>query len=418
MELRMYRYRLYPSRKQRGRLLHSFEACRQAYNGLLEASIKAYKETGKGLYRYDFNKMLKGWKAGVHSQVLQNVSDRLQKAYENFFRRLKDPSCKNKGFPRFKSRVVSITYPQNGFKLVGDKRLSVSKIGGISIVLHRSLLGKVKTLTIKRNRAGQWFAVFSCLSPESPEGDEHPAGCEVDAPLQGHPNKDKSIGIDVGIECFATLSDGRQIANPRHLLRAEKGLKKLQRGLSRKRKGGRNRAKARLLVARKHIGVANQRADFQHKLSKSLTGQYGMIAVEDLNIQGMLRNHCLAKHIADASWNSFTRMLSYKAVASGGQLIKVDPRGTSTTCNGCGAIVEMPLSKREFQCPSCALACHRDLNASLNILGRAGLARTHTPADIVPLFSPSSTQERKGKISSVEEAGTIRLGTGAGSPRL
>jgi len=352
MELRMYRYRLYPSQKQREHLFENFDICKEIYNNLLETSIKTYDETGKTLNKFDYDKLLTGKNSEVFSQVKQNISDRVSKAFQNFFRRVKDPKCKEKGFPRFKSRIHSITYPQFGFKFLSQRRLKVSKIGSIPIVLHRAPKGVVKTLTIKRNRAGQWFAIFAC---------------EVDVkPVK---NKSKAIvGIDVGIESFAVTSNKDFIENPHYLIKAEKRLKLLQRRVSRKKKGSKNRRKARFLLARQHINVANQRLDFLHKLSHSLTERYGFIAVENLNINGMVHNHHLAKHISDASWNSFIQMLSYKAIVSGGQLVKVNPRNTSKTCSNCGAVADIPLKQREYQCGVCGFVCHRDLNASINIL--------------------------------------------------
>jgi putative transposase len=221
----------------------------------------------------------------------------------------------------------------------------------VPIVLHRVPKGKIKTLTIKQNKAGQWFATFAC---------------EVETPSIKHPSAQK-IGLDMGLESYAVLSNGEFIDNPRYIIKAEKRLKLLQRRLSRKKRGSARR-KARFRLAKQHIKVANQRADFLHKLSHRIAKSFSFIAIEDLNVKSMLNNHWLAKGITDASWNSFAQMLSYKAVTCGGQLVKVNPRNTSKTCSKCGTIAEMPLSKREFLCPSCGFACHRDLNASFNIL--------------------------------------------------
>jgi putative transposase len=379
----MYRYRLYPSRKQKQCLFENFDICKEIYNKLLEMSIAMYNSEGKTLRKFDFDKLLAGKHPEVFSQVKQNISDRVYKAFQNFFRRVKDPNCKEKGFPRFKSCIRSITYPQFGFKFLSQRRLKVSKIGSIPIVLHRAPKGVVKTLTIKRNRAGQWFAIFACEVAVKPVK-----------------NKSKAtVGIDVGIESFATTSDKEFIENPRYLVKAEKRLKLLQRRVSRKKKGSKNRRKARFLLAKQHINVANQRLDFLHKLSHSLTERYGFIAVEDLNINGMVHNHHLAKHISDASWNSFIQMLSYKAVASGGQLVRVNPRNTSKICSNCGAVADTPLKQREYQCGVCGFVCHRDLNASINIL-KIGLDEPESNAcghDV----RPSSLK------AVVDEAGTI-----------
>jgi len=258
-----------------------------------------------------------------------------------------------KGFPRFKSRVNSITFPQSGFKFISNKLFSCSKIGNIPVILHRVPKGKIKTLTIKENKIGQWFAIFACELP--------------DAAVE-HPSSDK-VGIDVGLENFATLSNGEIVANPRYLLKTEKRLKLLQRGLSRKVKGSANRRKAKFRLAKQYLRVANQRSDFLHKLSRKLASRYNTIAVEDLNVKSMLQTHWLAKGITDASWNSFINMLSYKEVALGGQCLK-NPRtrGSTHRCSRCGQWVDMPLSERKFSCPKCFNVLHRDLNASINHL--------------------------------------------------
>jgi len=348
----MYQYRLYPSRKQTELLFNSFKTCKTIYNELLELSIETYKTSGKTLKCYDYNKHLTGKHRELHSQVKQNISDRVYKSFQNFFRRAKDSLYKKKGFPRFKSSIHSITYPQSGFKFISQRRLHVSKIGNVPIVLHRIPKGKIKALTIKRNKAGQWFAIFSC---------------EIDIKPVKHKSKEQ-VGIDVGLEQFATISNGIAIDNPRHIKKAEERLNRLQRRVSRKIKGSKNRRKAIHLLAVQHLKVANQRTDFLHKLSKEITQKYGFIAVEKLNINGMVKNHHLAKHITDASWDTFIRMLEYKAVTSGSRLVKINPRNTSKTCSKCGAIADISLNQRQFNCPACGFVCHRDLNASINIL--------------------------------------------------
>ena len=351
MSLLMYEYRLYPSRKQRERLICSLKICKEIYNYLLDESIKTYKTSGKTLRKFDYNKLIKG-KYPVHSQVAQNVSDRVHKAFSNFFRRVKDKSCRKKGFPRYKSRIISLTFPQSGFKIISNKRLRLCKIGNIPIVLHRVPKGKIKTLTIKQNKAGQWHAIFSCELPD----------------IQVKHSSVEKVGIDVGLENLATLSNGEVISNPRHLIKSEKRLKFLQRRVSRKKKGSKNRGKAIHRLAVQHIKVSNQRSDFLHKISKKLTMKYGTIVVEKLNINNMVKNHCLAKYIGDAGWNMLISMLSYKAVTCGGQIIKVSARNTSKICSKCGEVIDMPLAKRTFKCPNCSFVCHRDLNASINIL--------------------------------------------------
>ena len=382
----MYKYRLYPSKIQKERIINSLKTCKAIYNEILALNIDAYKFGKVTLSGFDCNKYLTGKFKEIHSQSKQNVSDRVHKAFANFFRRVKDKSCKEKGFPRFKSIVNSITFPQSGFKFISNRHLKVSKIGNLPIILHRVPKGKIKTLTIKQNKTNQWFAVFSCELP--------------DVQVK-HPSTEK-IGIDVGLENFATLSNGERIENPRYLIKAESRIKILQRRVSRKVKGSANRRKAKFRLAKQHIKVVNQRTDFLHKLSHRIAKTYSFIAVEDLNVKGMLNNHWLAKNISDASWNVFLNMVSYKAVNSGGECVKRNPRNTSKTCSECGAVMDMPLSKRTFQCLNCGFVCHRDENASINILnGMGGLPKTDTPVET------SSSATEQSVVSAVVEAGTI-----------
>ena len=390
----MFKYRIYPSQKQKIRLLNQFKICKEIYNTLLGLNKKLMITK-----KFDFDSLVKDIKitcpehyTQAHSQVLQNVSDRLHKAFDNFFNRIKlrKKGIKIKaGYPRFKSRIQSITYPQSGFKFVSDKRLYASKIGNIPIVLHRIPRGKIKTMTIKVNKAGQWFVCFSC---------------ELSDSKVIHPSKETS-SIDVGIENFLTDHKGETISNPRFYVRAEKKLARLQRIHSKRKKGSKNREKSRIKVARQHLKVANQRSDFLHKLTHSITIQYGIIAGEKLNIKNMVRNHNLAKHILDVAWGKFYQMLTYKAVTSGCQLRKnPKTRGSSHRCSKCGFYVEdMPLSKRIFQCPSCGFVCHRDVNASNNHLkDTVGLTEiSKTPLEIPPL------RHRSDGASGIVELGTI-----------
>ena len=370
VNVHMFRFRLYPSGVQKERLFHQFDISKEMYNVLLEESKKLLVTR-----KFDFNSLVRDVKvccpeyySRVHSQVLQNVSDRLSKAFDSFFRTNKEKN-KKAGYPRFKSRVRSITYPQSGFKVLLERnRLFASKIGNIPVVLHRDILGKIKTLTIKVNRAGQWFACFTCELPEVPHAKKKPCSKE-------------SVGIDVGLEYFATLSNGNHIENPRCLRKTEAKLKREQRRLSRKKKGSSNRKEAVKRVARRYIKVVNQRMDFLHKQTHQITSAYKRIGVEDLRIGNKVKNRRLAKSISDASWGKFIDLLEYKAVTCGSEVIRVDAKNTSNTCSSCGERVEMPLSKRTFECSKCNLSMQRDHNAAINICGRAGLARTYTPVE-------------------------------------
>ena len=376
-----FKYKIYPSRLQIIKLNKTISNCCFIYNKLLEAKVNAYKTDKTNLSQFDLNKIAKDIDVEVHSQVKQNISKRINDAFNHFFMRLKEKNGKV-GFPRFKSmnRYKSITYPQSGFKFVSERKLFVSQIGNIPIVLDRVPKGKLKTFCIKKTAIG-WFAIFSC----------------ADVPIDKIEVKDNNIGIDVGIESFVVLSNGERIENPKFLIKSENKLTKLQRRLSRRKKGSVNRNKARIKVARLHERIFNQRNDFLHKTSFSIIKRFKIISVEKLQIKNMIKNHYLAKSINDVSWCSFIQMLSYKVERTGGQLVKVNPRNTSRTCSKCGTILGMPLSKRKFKCLNCGFVCHRDLNASINIntLGQRGInACEHD-------VRPSSMK------AVVDEAGTI-----------
>jgi len=394
MEMRNFEFRIYPSRKQIFRLENQFSLTCNLYNALLTAKREAYKTSGKNLTKFEMNKMIKqikdsdpGFKQ-VHSQVLQNCSDRVDKAFSNFFRRAKEKESGKHikvGYPRYKHKLRSITYPQSGFKFKSDKRLYISKVGNVPIVLHRLPRGKLKAMHIKHTKSDKWFVVFSC---------------EISDTNTSSPMEIKNpVGIDVGIENFATLSDGTVLENPEHLIKSEKRLKRLQRKVSRKVKGSNNRRKAVHRLAVQHERVANQRKDFLHKTSRDVVNNHDAIAVEDLNINGMMKNHHLAKSIADGSWGAFLQMLGYKAKSAGIRFIAVNPSGTSQVCSQCGATVKKDLKVRIHCCPHCGAKLHRDLNAALNILSRAGLARINACGDHV---RPSV---RKAEVA---EAGTTR----------
>ena len=385
MELRNYEYRIYPSRKQISRLQTQFFLATKLYNLLLTVKKETYLANGKTLTKYDLNKDIKYFRdiytefKGVHPQVLQNVSDRLSKAFNNFFRRVKEKKSGKKirvGFPRYKKWLKSITYPQSGFKFISDKKLRISKIGNVPITLHRLPKGKVKTMCIKREKSGKWFVVFSC------EIEHHPN-------IISHPVNDKIVGVDVGINTFANLYDGTdeiKIENPRHLKKSERMLKRLQRRVSRKVKGSNNRKKVIHKLAIQHELVANQRKDFLHKTSRFLADNYGIIGVEHLSINGMLRNHCLAKHIQDASWGGFLRMTHYKVVSTGGEFVIGGPfEPTTQKCSKCGAFVSKTLADRIHNCPICGLKISRDLNSAINIRliakNRVGHTRIHACGD-------------------------------------
>jgi len=382
----MFKFRLYPSKKQVNILENQLNLCRQTHNWLLASCKGTYEETGKTLTEFDLNKNLIALKhqkpeiTPVHSQVLQNISKRIKDAYTGFFTRRK--AGLKAGLPRFKKHgsYKSITYPQSGFK-IKCKKLYLSKIGDIRITQHRDIQGQIKTLTIKRMPSGKWFAIFSCVVESDPV--KHPK---------------KEVGIDVGLKTFAILSDGTTVDNPRFYRKSEKRLAHLQRNLSKKKKGSNNKNKARVKVARLHEHIQNSRTDFLHKESRKIVDTYENVYVEDLKIQNMVKNHCLAKSISDAGWGIFINMISYKAESAGGRLVKVNPRNTTQNCSQCGNKVQKSLSERTHDCPYCGLIMDRDLNASKNIL-KIGKEL----AEYTPVGEETTTQPIVEQVASMNQ---------------
>ncbi len=355
-----YKYRLYPTNKQEAELLSTLDVCRILYNSCLIDRKNHYQVTRKGLSRIGQQRILVDDKKkvtalnGIHSQVLQDVLFRVDRAYQGFFRRLADKSGRA-GYPRLKSegRYDSITYPQEpGFRIENGK-LRLSKIGVLKLKMHRDIAGHVKSCTVRKD-GNHWYACFSV--EHEPEKRAIPL---------------KSTGIDVGIKNFAALSDGSEIVNPKYLRKTETKLKRVQRSLSRKKMGGTNRIKSRALVANVHRKIRNQRLDFHHKEAKRIVDGYGFIAVEDLKIKNMLRNRHLSKSISDAGWGNFVNILAYKAEEAGCRLEKVAPHHTSIDCSRCGTPVPKTLATRIHHCDACGLTLDRDHNAAINILQRA-----------------------------------------------
>ena len=286
----------------------------------------------------------------MHSQVLQNVAVRLDLAFKAFFRRVK--AGEDPGYPRFKGkgRYDSFTYPQFGFQIDEQGKLSASGIGHIKIVLHRPIRGNIKTLTIHRSSTGKWYACFS-----------------VECEPERLPERASPVGIDVGLKTFATLSDGMEIANPRFFRKEEKALAKVQRKHSRLSQGTPERRKHRKAVARVHERIRFRRDNFTHQASRKIVNRYGVICVEDLHVNRLVHNHCVSKSLHDASWSAFFAQLSAKAEEAGRQFVKVNPAYTSQDCSRCHHRQAMPLSERTYHCPCCFLEIDRDLNAAQNI---------------------------------------------------
>lgn len=352
-----YKYRLFPTGKQRKALQSFLDACRWVYNKTLETRKKAWEENKKSLSLYDTSGLVPRWKeenpnlTNAFSQCLQNAQQRVDLALKAFFRRVK--AGEKPGYPRFRGfdRYNSFTFPQFGFEMT-DNGLKLSKVGTIKIKLHRKLVGKIKTCTIQKSSTGKWYGCFSCEVKPKPLG-----------------KVKKVVGIDMGLESFATLSTGEKIENPRFFKVDEAKLVKAQRRLSKAEKGSPDRKKQRKKVSRIHEKIANKRKDFAHKLSRKLVDKYQAIAFEKLNIKGMRENGFkgIRKSIGDVAWNQFIQFTAYKAECAGRTVVFVDPRNTSKMCSRCGQIVEKKLSDRVHSC-SCGLVLDRDQNASINIL--------------------------------------------------
>ena len=355
LQRKVYKYRIYPNEAQREFLARQFGATRYVYNCFLDLRIKTYEETGKGLSYNQTAGMLTElkkelvWLREPYSQVLQAALADLDSAYTNFF-------AGRTKFPKFKSKYSkqSCRYAQ-GLKFSGTQ-VYLPKLGWVDAVFHRSLNGEVRNATVSKTKSGKYFISISVIEdiiPIEPRG--------------------KSVGIDLGIKSFATLSSGVTIDNPEYLRNSERKLRKLERRLSRKKKGSARRKKARIKLARHHEKIRNKRKDFQHKLSNSIIRGYDFIAIEDLNIAGMIKNHSLAKSIADASWAEFVGMLEYKGDHYGSEVVKINRFLPSSKRHfACGWVNDdLKLSDRVWVCKSCGEEVDRDANAAQNILNYA-----------------------------------------------
>ena len=354
--IKTYKFRLYPNIEQDNILQETLNTCRFIYNMALEDRINCYNRTGKSLSNYDQSQWLKELDNNIYQQVAQNVLNRLNKAYDNFFRRVKNGE--KPGFPRFQgfNRYDSFTYPQSGFKIINNRHVSLSKIGILKFIQHRNINGKIKTCTIKKYN-NKWFINFSCEISEVEKIDIN-----------------NCIGIDLGLITLATLSNGTKIENPRILNRYIDRIKDLQRKLSLKQKGSNNYKKLKLRITRLYQKLVNVRNDHLHKLSRKLVDEYDLIVLEDLNIKQMVKSNYLSRSIHDVSWNKLVNFITYKADYAGKFIELINPYNTSKQCSNCGNIKEkLSLSTRIYKCKKCNLKIDRDLNAAINIKNKSKL---------------------------------------------
>ena len=352
--LKAYKYRIYPDAEQMQFFAKCFGCVRFVYNRMLSDRIEHYNLTGKSLnntpaqYKSEFT-----WLKEVDSLALANAQMNLNTAYRNFFR------DKSNGFPKFKSKKNNnfsyTTNNQKGTVYVENGYIKLPKLKSpVKIRQHRSFEGGIKSCTISKAPSGKYH--ISIL---------------VETEIQKLPASDMRVGIDVGIKDFAVLSNGEAYKNPKHLRKSEKRLAKLQRDLSRKQIGSSNRNKARIKVAKLHEKIANQRMDFLHKKSTEIIRKNQAIVIEDLKVKNLMKNHNLAKSIAEVSWSRFREMLDYKSRWYGRELINAPPDyPSSQLCSDCGnrSSQTKDLACRVYICPECGLEIDRDYNASLNLL--------------------------------------------------
>jgi putative transposase len=416
-----FRFRLYPNHRQEATMLRALEATRRLWNDAL-GQRKTNWENDRKATSYGMQaRILTAERkqdpllGELYSQVRQDVLRRLDRAFKSFFEH-------RARYPRFKKfrKSGSFTYPQayNGSVKpdVGRKRLFLSKLGNIPIVFHRPLPrdSRLKTCTIVREPDSKWFAslVFEEIVP-----------LQNILPTSEFAVK-SPIGVDLGLLSLIATSDGEKVAHPRFLRKAEKRLKHLQRAMSHKKKGSKNRSRARNTLASQHSRVRRQRIDFNHKLSTRLVREHGFIAFEDLRIRNMVRNPKMAKSILDAGWGQLVGLAEYKALKAGSTVVRVPAAYSTQECSYCGALNKVSLRIRAFECVGCDRLVDRDTNAAQVVLKRglaiAGLTVAKVGQDM-PELKPAETRpmliRSTGGVSQVEEAGTTRPER-AESPRL
>ncbi len=382
MPTKAFKFRLRPTPAQRTELQRTLDVCRELYNAGLQEKRDAYKLAGVhrscSQQQADLTeiKAIRPDVALVYAQVLQDVLKRLHRAFDAFFRRVKEATQAGKlgkkprkpGYPRFKGRdrYDSFTFPQvarNGLLKAGGVgmtergRLNVHGIpGDVKVIWHREMVGRPKTAQLKRE-GRHWYVVLTCDQ----------------VPMEERERSGRDCGIDVGLKSFAVLDDGTVIANPRHLRNTERDIRLASRKVNKKPKRSKRRRKARAKLAAVHRHVANQRRDHHHKAARAIVRKYDRIAVEDLNVAGLARGR-LSKSVHDAGWSQFLEILSSKAECAGCEVIKVAASGTSQQCSACGDTVPKDLSVRVHRCP-CGYVADRDVNAAMNIRARAFASR-------------------------------------------
>jgi putative transposase len=406
--MKALRFRLYPNPEQEGRMLTTVEACRYLWNDALSHRKWRWEEerrsTSYSLQQWiltavrNANPELRQ----VHAQVAQDALHRLDRAFRAFFNH-------TSRYPKFKKykEYGSFTYPQayNGSVKpdISRKRLYLSMVGNVKAVFHRPIPkdAMLKTCTVTREPCGEWYASLIYEDVVPLQNVTVPITHVIMSP----------VGIDLGLKALVTTSDGQEVEPPKFLRKAERRLKHLQRELFRKKPGSKNRRKARQRVASLHAKVARQRVDFNHKLSSRLVREHDLIVFEDLRIGNMVRDHTIAKSIADAGWRQLMAFTEYKAIRYGKAFQKVPAPGTTQECFWCGALNKVDRDTREFVCVGCGRTLRRDLNAARIVLKRALAQVGQDMPELKPVETGPLPQETTPTASLVVEAGTL-------SPRL
>ena len=351
-----YKYRLYPNKEQEQLLKKHFGCCRFVYNYFLEDRIKKHEQGTNISYLQQCKDLTKlkrqqdfTWLNEVNAQSLQAALSNLDKAFQNFYN-------KKANHPKFKKKNTRNSFCVPTYFFLKDGKLVLPKFGrknGIKIIEHRPIEGKLLFAKVSKSPSGKYFVSITteqCIEPKQ------------------HPNT--MVGLDLGITDLIITSTGEKFKNHKYYYLYEKNITKAHKNMKRKQVGSSNYEKQRIKFAKAHEKVHNVKTDYLHKLSRKLVDEHAAIFLEDLHIQGLLKNHCMAKAISDCSWYQFTEQLKYKGDWENVLIHKINRFSPSSkTCSICGHIEKsMPLTKREWTCPHCGTHHDRDINAAINIL--------------------------------------------------